>query len=144
RQHVTDALGFWSFDGALVRLTTPVHLNVEAYGGFEQRGGLPMLATSRFEADGVFRGDRTNMGLNLWPSYLEEARLAPAWGVAVESADLDFLSTRLTYRRVIDRVVVLVSPFPDARGAFACLTGDRISPERVGWAASATARDLCT
>src|SRR5262249_49712602 len=88
--------------------------------------------------------DRTAMGLNFWPSYLDEARLAPAFGFAVESADLDFLSTRLTYRRVIDRDVVLASPFPDARGAFVRLTGDRISTERVGWAATATAKDLGT
>lgn len=142
RQYVMDALGFWSFDGGLVRLTTPVHFNVEAYGGFEQRGGLPMLATSRFEADGVYRGDRTSLGVNVWPSYLDEAKLAPAYGVAVESSGLDFLATRLTYRKVIDRDVVLVSPFPDATGAFTRLTGDRVSTERLGWAATATATDL--
>jgi hypothetical protein len=142
RQYVVDALGFWSFDGGLVRLTTPAYFNVEAYGGFEQRGGLPMLATSRFEADGVMRGDRTNLGPNVWPSYLEESRLAPAYGVAVESSGLDFLSTRLTYRRVINRDVVNVSPFPDARGAFVHLTGDRVSTERLGWALTATAKDV--
>src|SRR6185295_20359055 len=79
RQYVVDALGFWSFDGGLVRLTTPAYFTVEGYGGFEQRGGLPLLATSRFEADGVYRGDRTSMGLVTWPAYLDEARLAPAY-----------------------------------------------------------------
>jgi hypothetical protein len=142
RQYVIDALGFWSFDGGLVRLTTPAHFTVEAYGGFEQRGGLPMLATPRFEADGVYRGDRTSMNLALWPSYLDEAKLAPAYGFAVESSGLDFLATRLTYRRVIDRDVVITSPYPDAQGAFMRLSGDRISTERVGWAATATAKDL--
>jgi hypothetical protein len=142
RQYVVDALGFWSFDGGLVRLSTPAHVNVEAYGGFEQRGGLPMLATSRFEADGVYRGDRTNLALNTWPSFLEEARLAPAYGAAIESSGLDFLATRLSYRRVINRDVVLASPFPDASGAFVRLSGDRVSTERLGWAATATAKDL--
>lgn len=142
RQYVVDSLGFWSFDGGLVRLSTPAHVAVEAYGGFEQRGGLPMLATSRFEADGVYRGDRTNLGYATWPSYLDEARLAPAYGAAVESSGLDFLTTRISYRKVIDRDVVLVSPFPDARGAFMRLTGDRVSTERVGWAATVTAGDV--
>ena len=38
RQYVIDPLGWWSFDGALARLSTPVFFAVEAYGGFEQRG----------------------------------------------------------------------------------------------------------
>jgi hypothetical protein len=101
-----------------------------------------MLATSRFEADGVQRGDRTNLGVNVWPSYLDESKLAPAYGVAIESAGLDFLSTRLTYRRVINRDAVITSPFPDERGSFVRLSGDRVSTERVGWAATATAKDL--
>src|SRR4051812_1661595 len=58
RQYVVDNLGFWSFDGAEVMLTTPAYIALEAYTGFEQRGGLPMLATSRFEAGGVSRGER--------------------------------------------------------------------------------------
>src|SRR6188768_3457422 len=70
RQYVVDSLGFWSFDGAEVMLTTPAYIALEAYAGFEQRGGLPMLSSSRFEAGGVSRGDRTGLGFGQAPSFL--------------------------------------------------------------------------
>src|SRR5690349_17038228 len=38
RQYITDSLGWWSFDGGQVRVTTPFFVAVEAYGGLEQRG----------------------------------------------------------------------------------------------------------
>lgn len=142
RQYVVDALGWWSFDGGLVRLTTPAYLSVEAYGGSEQRGGLPMVSTSRFEADGVMRGSRHGMTPELWPAYLSESKLAPAYGFAIASAGLDWLDTRLTYRKVVNRDAVLVSPFANANGDFATTSGDRTSSERVGWAAVATAAGL--
>ena len=74
-----------SFDGALVRLTTPVHLEFQALGGFEQRAGLPLLSRGRFEQDGVARGDRDALELRQSTYYLEESKLAPAYGAAVES-----------------------------------------------------------
>ncbi|MFO0556365.1 MAG: hypothetical protein U0271_48780, partial [Polyangiaceae bacterium] len=40
RQYVTDMLGWWSFDGGLVRITTPFFLQAEVYAGLEQRNGL--------------------------------------------------------------------------------------------------------
>ncbi|HEX7670821.1 MAG TPA: hypothetical protein VF395_14600, partial [Polyangiaceae bacterium] len=144
RQYVVDALGWWSFDGGLVRVTTPAYAVFEAYGGFEQRGGLPMLSTSRFEGDGVFRGDRRGLETNLFPSYLSESKLAPAYGFAVATAGLPFLDARLTYRKVMNRDTVLVSPFPDTNGNFSTTGGDRVSSERVGLAATATANDLGT
>jgi hypothetical protein len=36
RQYTTDALGWWSFDGASVKVTTPAYVAVEAYGGLER------------------------------------------------------------------------------------------------------------
>ncbi|HSN98697.1 MAG TPA: hypothetical protein VLS89_10450, partial [Candidatus Nanopelagicales bacterium] len=33
RQYVVDALGWWSFDGALVRVTSPYFVQAEMYGG---------------------------------------------------------------------------------------------------------------
>ena len=33
RQYVTDVLGWYSFDGGEVRVSTPFYLAVEAYGG---------------------------------------------------------------------------------------------------------------
>ncbi|MEZ4221678.1 MAG: hypothetical protein R3B13_12175 [Polyangiaceae bacterium] len=133
RQYVMDSLGFWSFDGGLVRLTTPVHLQAEAYGGFEQRGGLPaMLGTSRYSADGVYRGNRDDLELGFYPHYLEESQLAPAYGFALESSGLHFLSARVSYRKVINRDAVVSSPFRGPDGSLLIVGGDRVSSERLG------------
>src|SRR5688572_7476109 len=86
RQYLFDTLGFWSFDGALVSLSTPVDLTLEAYAGFEQRGGgMPTFGTRRFEQQGVYRGDRYGYEANYYPLFLEEAALAPAAGLAIEA-----------------------------------------------------------
>lgn len=132
RQYVTDALGWWSFDGGLLRITTPAYFAVEAYGGFEQRAGLPMLATPRWRAQGVYAGNRDELQANQWPSFLEEARLAPAYGFNIESTDLSWLAAKIGYRRVINRDVVYISPSADDLGEFRTIGGDRVSSERVG------------
>ena len=142
RQYVVDTLGFWSFDGADVMITTPAYVAVEAYAGFEQRGGLPMLSTSRFEADGVSRGDRSGLTFGQSPSYLQESKLAPAFGFAVESTGVHFLHSRFTYRKVINRDAVLVSPFLDNGGGLTFATGDRTSSERLGYSLRADKSDL--
>jgi hypothetical protein len=143
RQYVVDPLGWWSFDGGLVRLSTPVHFAVEAYGGAEQRGGLP-LSTSRFEADGVWRGDRRSLDGALLPAYLAETSLAPAYGFAVATSDLDFLDARVTYRKVVNRDSVVVAPFPDALGRYEQYDADRVSSEKVGGAAVITVKGAGT
>jgi hypothetical protein len=142
RQYVVDNLGFWSFDGAEVMLTTPAYLALEAYAGFEQRGGLPMLSTSRFEAGGVSRGDRSGLGFGQAPSYLQESKLAPAYGFAIESSGLHFLHSRFSYRKVINRDAVLVSPFLDTGNNLAYALGDRTSSERLGYSLRADESDL--
>jgi hypothetical protein len=134
RQYVSDSLGWWSFDGGMVRVTTPVFFQFEAYGGFEQRGGMPiMLGTERYSADGVYRGDRSDLELNQYPYYLEEKKLAPAYGFALESSGVQWLHSRLSYRKVINRDTVIVSPFADAGGGFQRVGGDRVSSERIGY-----------
>ncbi len=142
RQYVTDALGWWSFDGGLARVTTPAFVQAEVYGGFEQRGGLPLLGTDRFESDGVYRGRRTGMELGDWPSYLVQERPAPAYGFAIESAGVHWVHGRLTYRKVINRDVVLISPFADAGGGFVTIDGERTSSERLGYSARLSDRGL--
>lgn len=143
RQYTTDALGWWSFDGGLLRIDTPAFVAVEAYGGFEQRGGLPAaLGTSRFTPDGVYRGDRRDMELGLYPHYLEESRLAPAYGFAVESSGVHFVHGRLSYRKVINRDTVIVSPFRRADGSFLTVGGDRVSSERIGYSVRASEDSL--
>jgi len=142
RQYVVDNLGFWSFDGADVLLTTPAYLAFEAYAGFEQRGGLPMLSTSRFEAGGVTRGDRSGLGFGQSPSFLQESKLAPAYGFALESTGVHFLHSRFTYRKVVNRDAVLVSPFLDTGGGLTYALGDRTSSERLGYSLRADKSDL--
>ncbi len=142
RQYVVDNLGFWSFDGAELLLTTPVYIAVEAYAGFEQRGGLPMLSTSRFEAGGVSRGERSGLSFGQSPSFLQESKLAPAYGFAIESAGVHFLHSRFTYRKVINRDAVLVSPFLDNGGGLTYALGDRTSSERLGYSLRADKSDL--
>src|SRR5580700_5846091 len=135
RQYVTDALGWWSFDGGQVTVTTPVLLKAEAYGGFEQRGGMP-LSTSRFEGDGVWRGDRNNFDPSLAPAF-QPAALAPAFGVALESTGVTWIHGRLTYRRVYDTGPSNVTEFASGTFAPAVYDGGRISSEKLGYAMDA-------
>jgi len=68
------------------------------------------LSTSRFEGDGVSRGDRSGLGFGPSPSYLQESKLAPAYGFAVESTGVQFLHSRFSYRKVYQSgTAVLVS-----------------------------------
>ncbi|HTA88796.1 MAG TPA: hypothetical protein VK745_04450, partial [Polyangiaceae bacterium] len=98
--------------------------------------------TSRFEADGVSRGDRTGLTFGQSPSFLQESKLAPAFGFAVESTGVQFLHSRFTYRKVINRDAVLVSPFLDNGGGLTFATGDRTSSERLGYSLRADKSDL--
>jgi hypothetical protein len=141
RQYLMDPLGFWSFDGGLVRVLTGVAV-LEAYGGFEQRGGLSMLSTSRFEADGVLRGDRSGLDPSFWPAYLSESRVAPAYGFTLASQRLSFLDARVTYRKVQNQDSVVSAPFPNARGEFETFSAVRTSTERFGASAVAIADGL--
>lgn len=131
RQYVTDVLGWWSFDGATVRATTPLFVAVEAYGGLEQRGGLP-LSTPRFERDGVWRGNRAGYPDNLWSSY-QPSEVAPAFGAALESTGTSYVHTRLTYRRVYNTGASDLRPFAPGLRAPSAYSGARISQERVGY-----------
>jgi hypothetical protein len=138
RQYVVDPLGWWSFDGGLVR-AGPSWLFGELYGGYEQRGGLP-LSLGRYERDGVWRGDRS-AGLagqpDVFPSFLEAAP-APAWGAAIEGGPAGWLHARASYRKVWNRGEVVTRPFALADGSFASVDEARTSSERVGAAADAS------
>ncbi|HXX69670.1 MAG TPA: hypothetical protein VEK07_20980 [Polyangiaceae bacterium] len=140
RQYVTDVLGWWSFDGGEVSVTTPVYVKAEAYGGLEQRGGLP-LSTPRFEADGVWRGDRNGFDPLLYPSF-QPAEVAPAFGVALESVGFTWLHSRLTYRRVYNTGIANESDFTSGLIAPVTYDGWRISSERLGYALDASAPGL--
>ncbi|MEO7332044.1 MAG: hypothetical protein ABI193_25940 [Minicystis sp.] len=147
RQYVTDVLGWWAFDGALVRVTTPYFIQAEIYGGLEERGGLP-LSSSRFERQGVWRGSHGGFGTGAdlpsvvdYPSYLY-TEPAPALGFALESAGPTWLHGRFSYRRTWNTGTVLTQQFPDPSGGYRSLTGTRLSQERLGYAIDANKRDL--
>ena len=132
RQYVTDALGWWSFDGGDVKLTTPYYFAVEAYGGLEQRGGMP-LSTPRFERDGIWRGDRSGIDRDTWAAF-QTNEVAPAVGAAIESAGFTWLHGRLTYRRVLNTGSSNVSEFQNGLRTSGTFEGTRISSERIGYA----------
>jgi hypothetical protein len=140
RQYMVDALGWWSFDGALVRVQAP-YVRVEGYGGFEQRGGLP-LSLGRFERGGVLRGDRgagspLEGSSDIYPMF-QQAHLAPAWGVALESAGPHWIHARLDYRKVWNTGEIVTSPYADASGSLRTMSEARTSSERVGYAIDGT------
>ncbi len=133
RQLTIDSLGFWSFDGALLSLSTTAHLKLMGYVGYEERGGLSMATTRRFEQDGVQRGDRGDLPDSVYPEYLAETELAPAWGVSVETLDLGIVRGRIDYRKVTNTSPAVTNPF-DATGDSEVVTQSRTSSERVGGA----------
>lgn len=147
RQYVTDALGWWSFDGGLFRLSTPFYFDVEVYGGLEQRGGLP-LSTGRYEPQGVWRGDHNGFDeeggprSSDYPSF-QLAAEAPAFGAAIESAGPSWLHARLSYRRVHNTGEAFTGQFPvPAAGGYQTVDGLRLSSEKVGWAGYVNKTDL--
>jgi hypothetical protein len=132
RQYVTDVLGWWSFDGAEAKMTTPFFLAVEGYGGLEVRGGMP-LSTPRFEQNGIWRGDRSGFDPSLYPSF-QPSDVAPAFGAAIETAGVTWIHGRLNYRRVYNTGSSGVSEFANGLYQPAFYSGTRVSSERLGYA----------
>jgi hypothetical protein len=135
RQYVVDPLGWYAFDGALLRLTTPAYVAVEAYAGYEMRGGIP-LSSARYEAWGVNRVDRN--GYTGYPAY-QQAALAPMFAVALESAGISWIHGRFTYRKAWNTGGAFVNQGTAETGsaAFGIYDQQRVSSERIGYGASA-------
>jgi hypothetical protein len=143
RQYIVDSLGWWSFDGAEVKATLPYFVSVEGYGGLEVRGGLP-LSTPRFEAGGIWRGNRSSFDPSLYPQF-QPADVAPAFGAAIESSGVTWLHSRLTYRRVYDTGGIGLAEFANANlppGPTSTYSAARISSDRLGYAAEVDLRKL--
>ena len=139
RQYVTDAMGWWSFDGGQLRVTTPAFFALEAYAGLEVRGGMPLSGPlGRWEADGVWRGDRSGFDPSAYPSFLQND-VAPAVGCAVETAGVSWLHGRLSYRRVYNTNDSIVSQFSNGDLSPVTYSGTRISQERLGYSLNANA-----
>ena len=132
RQLFFDELGWWSMDGARIAFMPGRIFELAGYFGFEQRGGVPLLSSGRYEAGGVFRGSREGMSATQWPSYLQSTSLAPAAGCSLSLLAFPHLRARLDYRRVWQRDQVATSPFLDADGKIATVSMSRVSTERAG------------
>ncbi len=140
RQYVTDVLGWWAFDGAEASVTTPYYVKAEVYGGLEERGGMP-LSTPRFEAAGVWAGNRSGFDPALYPQF-QPARLAPAYAVALESTGVTWIHGRLTYRRVYNTGSSNTSEFASGLYPPTLYDGSRISSERLGYAMDASLANI--
>ncbi len=142
RQYMVDPLGYYAFDGALLNITTPAYFRVEAYGGFEVRGGLP-LSGGRWDGLGIQRGDRTDYDRSRFPSF-QPAKPAPVWAVALETAGPTWIHGRLTYRKAWNTGPTFVGGGgallgPDAIGVY---DQKRVSSERLGYGANVQISDL--
>lgn len=85
RQFEMSGLDWYAFDGAWIRLRTPVHLAVEAFGGFQVDGtALFGFPTAELDGTAATPADRA---------------YSPMVGAAVASTGLKFLDARLAYRR---------------------------------------------
>ena len=85
RQFEMSGLDWYAFDGAWLRLRTPVHLGLEAFGGF-QVDGSALFGFPTFELDGT-------------ANTPADSKRSPMVGAAVSAVGLRWLDARLAYRR---------------------------------------------
>lgn len=85
RQFEMSGLDFYAFDGGWLRVRTPAHLAVEAFGGFSVDGSA-VFGFPTFELDGTndTGADRVS---------------SPMVGAAVSMTDVKFMDARMAYRR---------------------------------------------
>lgn len=85
RQFEMSGLDFYAFDGGWVKVRTPAHLAVEAFGGL-QVDGSAVFGFPTFELDGTSGtgADRVS---------------SPMVGAAISMADVEFMDARMAYRR---------------------------------------------
>ena len=92
-----------------VLITTPAYLALEAYAGFEQRGGFKLHAVefSGSRPTAYRAGIARASGSAKAPSFFQESKLAPACKLfpRIEPVCI-FLHSRFTYRKVINRDAV--------------------------------------
>jgi hypothetical protein len=99
------------------------------------------LSTPRFEAGGVWRGNRNGFDPSLYPQF-QPADIAPAFGAAIDSAGVTWLHSRLTYRRVYNTGSVGVTEFANANvpPPVPAYSDMRVSTDRLGYAVEADFR----
>ncbi len=148
RQYVIDPLGYYAFDGAQFKITTPAYFAVEAYGGWEVRGGLPLSSNpqiGRWEQPGVVRYDRSDYAANgLQGGYpsVQPQSLAPVWGASIETAGPTWIHGKLTYRRAYNTGASFVGSARLGPDQMAIYDRARIAHERLGYGANVTIGDI--
>lgn len=85
RQFEMSGLDWYAFDGAWVRLRTPIHLGIEAFGGF-QVDGTALFGFPTFEQDGT-------------AGTPADSKRSPMVGAAASVVGLRWLDARVAYRR---------------------------------------------
>lgn len=85
RQFEMSGLDWYAYDGAWLRLRTPVHLGLEAFGGF-QVDGSALFGFPTFELDGT-------------ANTPADSKRSPMVGAAVSAVGIRWLDARLAYRR---------------------------------------------
>lgn len=85
RQFEMSGLDWYAFDGAWFRLRTPIHLGLEAFGGF-QVDGTALFGFPTFEQDGT-------------AGTPADSKRSPMVGAAASVIGLRWLDARLAYRR---------------------------------------------
>jgi hypothetical protein len=85
RQLEMSGLDFYAFDGGWVRMRTPAHLAVEAFGGL-QVDGSAVFGFPTFELDGTAGTGADHVS-------------SPMVGAAVAMDDVEFMDARIAYRR---------------------------------------------
>jgi hypothetical protein len=85
RQFEMSGLDFYAFDGGWVRVRTPAHLAVEAFGGL-QVDGSAVFGFPTFELDGTSGTGADGIS-------------SPMVGAALSMDDVEFMDARIAYRR---------------------------------------------
>lgn len=85
RQFEMSGLDFYAFDGGWVRVRTPAHLAVEAFGGL-QVDGSAVFGFPTFELDGTNGTGADDVA-------------SPMVGAAIAIDDVKFMDARIAYRR---------------------------------------------
>lgn len=92
RQFEMSGLDWYAFDGAWIRLRTPVHLGVEAFGGFQVDGtALFGFPTAELDGTAATPADRAH---------------SPMVGAAVSAVGIKWIDARLAYRRTFSPIGV--------------------------------------
>jgi hypothetical protein len=133
RQVRVDALDWFAMDGVTARVTTPLHVAIEGFGGLRVRDASP-LGSYQLELDGTTGADCTEYvegatpGTGSWQLIDRTQPLGdhpglddtgycpqrdqwmPTYGAAIETEGFHDVYARIMYRRSVSPTVGLIGP----------------------------------